>query len=509
MPVQLVLDLFAPAPRAVGTSSRGGSPSAARCPAARRLCRLRLRDDRNGCDGGRDRLARADPTRSRTGSRRRATRGSSAHRGRSPPRRRPCTASRTRTSRRLRRSPTSPTSCSRLLDGRGLRGAQRDFDLGDATACVRPRGIAYRPAAVACTLEAFRLLEPLAENHRLQSICERRGIALDDAHEAMSDVLATVALLRVLLDEGIAPETVELDHSAYMRLRSRGDTRPASEPQIRRVFGLARSAGLVLPDGNADRDRVVALVERVTGTAEVDALTRAQVQDVYDALEELIEQAAARARRVRVGASAQPPARTSTRTGWRRRSCRSAPRRTGRRRRRARPPPARCRDWRSPEFRRPRPRRSRTAARRQPHGPAHPEQVTGDVVLDLDRARANVDQQARLGYPRQPQHGLAAELAGQDRGQRLPLLLAAALVHVDDEAPRRPRLVVVVANHERGGEAASSPRRPHGRPRRARRVPRSRYRASSAHPCRRRPSGTGRSPRSCTTRSTSRGRATV
>jgi hypothetical protein len=106
----------------------------------------------------------------------------------------------------------------------------------------------------------------------------------------MSDVLATTALLRVLLDEGIAPETVELDHNAYMRLRSRGDTRPASEPQIRRVFGLARSAGLVLADGTADREQVVALVVQVTGVTDVDALTRAQVQDVYDALEELIEQ---------------------------------------------------------------------------------------------------------------------------------------------------------------------------------------------------------------------------
>ena len=70
-----------------------------------------------------------------------------------------------------------------------------------------------------------------------------------------------------------------------MRLRSRGDTRPASEPQIRRVFGLARSAGLLRSDGGVDSDRVVELVERVTGTADVDALTRAQVQDVYDALE--------------------------------------------------------------------------------------------------------------------------------------------------------------------------------------------------------------------------------
>ena len=142
--------------------------------------------------------------------------------------------------------------------------------------------------AVACTLEAYRLLEPLADNHRLPSICERHGIALESAHDALSDVLGTAALLRLLLDDGIAPETVELDEAAYHRLRSRGDTRPASEPQIRRIFGMARSAGVLLPDGTADRERVVALVRRVAGTDEVESLTRAQVQDVYDELERMI-----------------------------------------------------------------------------------------------------------------------------------------------------------------------------------------------------------------------------
>ena len=180
-----------------------------------------------------------------------------------------------------------------LLDGAVFVAHNVSFDLPMVQHAFARAVIAYRSPAAACTLEAFRLLEPLADNHRLQSICDRRGIALEDAHEAISDVLATVALLRVLLDEGIAPETVELDHSAYMRLRSRGDTRPASDPQIRRVFGMARSAGLLRPDGGVDRDRVVALVERVTGTADVDRVTRAQVQDVYDALDELIEQRAA------------------------------------------------------------------------------------------------------------------------------------------------------------------------------------------------------------------------
>ena len=160
------------------------------------------------------------------------------------------------------------------------------FDLAMLRQGLARVGVVYRPAAVACTLDAFRLLEPLADTHRLDALCERHGIALAEAHDALSDVLATAALLRVVIREyGVAPETVELDHAAFMRLRSRGDTRPASEPQIRRVFGLARSAGFLLTDGSTDRDRVVAFVERVAGTADVDALTRAQVQDVYDELD--------------------------------------------------------------------------------------------------------------------------------------------------------------------------------------------------------------------------------
>jgi len=168
-----------------------------------------------------------------------------------------------------------------LLAGAVFVAHNASFDLGMLQRAFVGAGITYSPPAVACTLEAFRLLEPLADNHRLQTICERRGIELHDAHEAISDVLATVALLR------------ELDHSAYMRLRSRGDTRPASEPQIRRVFGMARSAGLLQPGGGVDSNRVAEIVERVTGNADVNGLTRAQVQDVYDALDRLIEQQAA------------------------------------------------------------------------------------------------------------------------------------------------------------------------------------------------------------------------
>jgi DNA polymerase III epsilon subunit-like protein len=167
-----------------------------------------------------------------------------------------------------------------LLDGAVFVAHNADFDLPLVQHAFARAGVRYVPAGVACTLDAFRLLEPTERSHRLESLCERHGVTLDDAHDARGDVLATVELLRLLLGEGIAPETVELDDRAYMRARSRGDTRPASEPQIRRVFALAREAGLVDPDA------VAALVARVAG-AEIDALTHEQVQDVYDELERL------------------------------------------------------------------------------------------------------------------------------------------------------------------------------------------------------------------------------
>ncbi len=168
-----------------------------------------------------------------------------------------------------------------LLDGAVFVAHNADFDLPLVQHAFARAGVRYVPAGVACTLDAFRLLEPTERSHRLESLCERHGVTLDDAHDARGDVLATVELLRLLLGEGIAPETVELDDRAYMRARSRGDTRPASEPQIRRVFALAREAGLVDPDA------VAALVMRIAGVSEIDELNHEQVQDVYDELERM------------------------------------------------------------------------------------------------------------------------------------------------------------------------------------------------------------------------------
>ena len=172
----------------------------------------------------------------------------------------------------------------RLLDGVVFVAHNASFDLAMLQHGLAAVGVAYEPAAIACTLEAFRLLEPLAPAHTLEAVSARHDIPLD-AHHALGDALATAALLRLLLADGLAPESVELDYAAFMRLRSRGDTRPASSAQIRRVFGLAYAAGLT-------RDGILELVVRTTGVPDVESLTREQVQDVYDALERPVKHAA-------------------------------------------------------------------------------------------------------------------------------------------------------------------------------------------------------------------------
>ena len=174
-----------------------------------------------------------------------------------------------------------------LLEGRVFAAHNASFDLAMLQGAFQTAGLQFRPVAVACTLDAFRVLEPLAENHQLGTLCERHGVSLG-AHDALSDTLAAATLVRILLERDLAPESVQLDLDAFMRLRTRGDTRPASDPQIRRVFALARVGGLTGADGGADRDKVCQLVHRVASVDEPDLLTREQVQDVYDELEQLI-----------------------------------------------------------------------------------------------------------------------------------------------------------------------------------------------------------------------------
>ena len=88
--------------------------------------------------------------------------------------------------------------------------------------------------------------------------------------------------------QGIAPETVRARPRgvpAAALPRRHPPRHRAADPQSVRPRTLGR---LLTSDGVVDRAQVVALVQRVAGTTDVDSLTREQVQDVYDALDGLI-----------------------------------------------------------------------------------------------------------------------------------------------------------------------------------------------------------------------------
>ena len=187
-----------------------------------------------------------------------ASRASCGRPARSPPRRPPCTGSTTRRSAALRRSPSSRLSFARCSKEPSSSRTTR-----------------LRPPARAARLRAGR--RPLPPHRRRM---HARRVSAARAHGAEPPARVTLRAARnrarrrarrprrrarhgrtapAPAEEGIAPETVELDDRAYMRARSRGDTRPASDPQIRRVFGSARPRPLG-PDGGVDRDAVAALV---------------------------------------------------------------------------------------------------------------------------------------------------------------------------------------------------------------------------------------------------------
>jgi hypothetical protein len=144
-----------------------------------------------------------------------------------------------------------------LLEGRVFAAHNASFDLAMLHAAFRAAGLEYRPAAFACTLDAYRVLEPLAEDHRLGTLHRsRRGStstpSSGSAHEATP-----------------------------------------GPPPSRRSDACSH-----WPDSQVSQERTAAPTakksanssHRVAGVSEPDVLTREQVQDVYDELERLIDE---------------------------------------------------------------------------------------------------------------------------------------------------------------------------------------------------------------------------
>ena len=157
------------------------------------------------------------------------------------------------------------------------------------SAVLAPRRSRYETAAVACTLEAFRLLDPLADNHRLAvTLRPPRDRAPRRARRDKRRARHRPRYSACCSNEGDRARDGELDHE-----RLHGPPLPrryATPPSPR---SAASSGWPVRPGSSASTAAPIASrsprsSSGVAGTGNMDALTRAQVQDVYDALEELI-----------------------------------------------------------------------------------------------------------------------------------------------------------------------------------------------------------------------------
>src|SRR4051812_46947522 len=74
------------------------------------------------------------------------------------------------------------------------------------------------------------------------------------------------------------------------------------------------------------------------------------------------------------------------------------------------------------------------------------------LVLDLDRDRTDAERPARLPRPWEVHERGTVPRAGEDGLERWALALVRTLVEVEEEVPRRARLVVVVAARQHGRE---------------------------------------------------------
>lgn len=89
------------------------------------------------------------------------------------------------------------------------------FDYGFITSESQRHGVPLDLGQPVCTLEMSRKLDPKRESsHKLASLCEKYGIPLDNAHDALADATATAQLLAILLAQHNARTVADLHRIA-------------------------------------------------------------------------------------------------------------------------------------------------------------------------------------------------------------------------------------------------------------------------------------------------------
>ena len=114
-----------------------------------------------------------------------------------------------------------------IMDGRVLIAHNASFDMSVLAKCLRGYGLYWHPTVrYACTCQMSRRLLPQLPNHKLNTVSEYLGLALDH-HHAGSDSLACgeILLHHLRAGHGVAPFLRTYDMERLCTVRAGGGRR--------------------------------------------------------------------------------------------------------------------------------------------------------------------------------------------------------------------------------------------------------------------------------------------
>lgn len=115
---------------------------------------------------------------------------------------------------------------AKQLDGAIVVGHNIDFDWAFVRRSLRRARVPLAPTARLCTLDLSRSLDPdRVLRHKLAEVCERYGVELHDAHDALADARATALVLpHLLTSAGLTGEALT-SHRAFRATTNPGRPR--------------------------------------------------------------------------------------------------------------------------------------------------------------------------------------------------------------------------------------------------------------------------------------------
>ena len=185
---------------------------------------------------------------------------------------------------------THAETIRRLIDGRALIAYNASFDIPLLTNELARANTPHKPVSQGCALHAVQVAYPLATNgHKLVDAAPMLGLTgPDEAHDAYSDATVAADITASMIREGIDPVATVFDAAMYFWLRAQLSDLPATNPQIKRLFAIARHNYKLLDEAGekVDRNKLLMIVRQVNPTVErFEDLNRHEIQAAYDLIE--------------------------------------------------------------------------------------------------------------------------------------------------------------------------------------------------------------------------------